>query len=306
MDLFLAPPDHALCIAETCVGFPQPSELSLCVMGPVYTCLGPPGPPSESQGFCAFVSAPRALPLHHGACMHLPQVLMSSFCATGLVCTSFISPAHPLFRRACVHLSQSLGPPSVSWDLCSLVLIPRPILYVPGFVCTSFTSPVCGLHQGACVHLSRLPWSAFSFAGFVFTFVRSMCLPSVLQGLCSLLSVCLPSMLQGLCVLVLSHQSALFVVGFMCSSFGSPGLPSVPRGLCALPKFVCLLSLGTPVPLCAMRVVCIPGVCMPCHTRLPGPALCAARVVCAGWVSIPPQSQFPETTIWLGPQFVSC
>ena len=119
-------------------------------------------------------------------------------------------------RGLCCTCLHSPGTPSSSWGFCPLVSAFR-------------AHPLC---FGACAHLSWLPWSVFSFAGFVFTFVSS---------------VCPPSMLRGLCVLVLSHQSAFFVAGFMCSSFGSPGLPSVPRGLCALPKFVCLsLSLCTP------------------------------------------------------------
>lgn len=139
MDIFSAPQPCPLCREDLC-WFPQPPELTLCVSGPLV--------------HLSWLTKPA--PLYHGACVHLPQVPVSFLCATGIVCTSFASPAHPLFCRACVHLSQSLGPHSVSWGLCSLVLIPRPILYVPGFVCTSFTSLVCGLHQGACVHLSPL------------------------------------------------------------------------------------------------------------------------------------------------------
>ena len=85
----------------------------------------------------------------------------------------------------------------------------------------------------------------------------------------------------------------------MCSSFGSPGLPSVPRGLCALPKFVCLsLSLFAPrAAVCTARVVCPSGICMACHTWAP---LCARRVVCAGEVNMSPHSQFPEPAVQLG------
>ena len=72
---FLGSPDHALCITGTCVGFPQPSELSLCVMGPVYTCLGP-----------------QALPLSHGASVHLSQLPVPSLCIMGLLCTCLRSP----------------------------------------------------------------------------------------------------------------------------------------------------------------------------------------------------------------------
>ena len=161
-------------------------------------------------------------------------------------------------RGLCCTCLHSPGTPSSSWGFCPLVSAFR-------------AHPLC---FWACVHLSWLPWSVFSFTGFVFTFVSS---------------VCPPSMLRGLCVLVLSHQSAFFVAGFMCSSFGSPGLPSVPRGLCALPKFVCLsLSLSAPrAALCTARVVCPSGIFMPCHTRAP---LCARRVVCAGEVSMSPHS----------------
>ena len=61
----------SFCIAATCVGFPQPPKLTLCVAelctpvsagrvglcrrGLVWTCFGSLCPPSASQGLCALV-----------------------------------------------------------------------------------------------------------------------------------------------------------------------------------------------------------------------------------------------------------
>ena len=151
----------ALCITETCVGFPQPPEFTLYVTGLVCPCLGSQGLPSSARGLCALVSVPKARPLCRGAFVHL-------FHLTGL--------------------------PTLSQGQVFSFLLPRPA--------------------------------------------------------------------------------------------------SVPRGLCALPKFVCLPSQGTRLALWAVSVVCAPGVCMPRHTRLAGPALCATWVVCTRGVCMLPHSRF--------------
>ena len=49
---------------ESCVGFPQPPELTLCVTWLMCTCLHSPGPSSMLQGLCALVLAHGARPLH--------------------------------------------------------------------------------------------------------------------------------------------------------------------------------------------------------------------------------------------------
>ena len=234
-------------------------------------CFCYPAPPStaDRRGLCGSFLVPSCCgdlsgfpcplrsPSHLRAHAHFSLFARPTVCVKVLVC-------------ACLC---SAGTPSSPWGFCSLV--------------SAFRARP--LHCGACVHLSWLPWPAFSSAGFVSTVVSSLCLPSVLRGLC---------------VLVLSHQPALIVAGFMCSSFGPPGRPSVPRGLCARPKFVSL-SLHPGPTLCTTRVVCPSLICVTCPTRLLGPPLCARRVVCAGEVSVFPLS-VPWAHIQLGPQSVSC
>ena len=85
--------------------------------------------------------------------------------------------------------------------------------------------------------------------------------------------------------------------------------------------YVFFFWLPRPSP-CAASVVCAAEVCTPPLCQHPGPTLCTARVVCAGVLYASPLSatqacplchgvsmgfsQFPEPTIWLGPQSMSC
>ena len=91
-------------------GFPQPAELTLCVMGFVCTSLGFLGPPSGLWGLCALVSAPQACPLHCRAGVHWFWFRGPSVWVAGLVCTCFVSPACPLCLRACVFFFWLLRP----------------------------------------------------------------------------------------------------------------------------------------------------------------------------------------------------
>ena len=116
----------ALCITETCVGFPQPPEFTLYVTGLVCPCLGSQGLPSSARGLCALISVPEARPLCRGAFVHLfhltglpalSQGQVFSFllprptlCATWVVCTAQVCvpplpghPARPLGCKCCVR-----------------------------------------------------------------------------------------------------------------------------------------------------------------------------------------------------------
>ena len=156
---------------------------------------------------------------------------------------------------------------------------------------------------GLCAFDSQSPRSTLCITGLVWTCFGFPCWPSASRGLCAFVSSnCLHCLSRGLFV-----------------------LSAVQGGLCVLPRFVHLPSIGTPVPpfalpvfvcrlpgpaLCAARVVRAGWGCLPHHTRLPGPALCAARIVCADWVCTPHHSWFPEpepeSAVCLGPQFMSC
>ena len=57
-----SPPSPALCVVETCVGFPQAPELTHYIAGLVCSCFSSLGPPSMSQGLCVLVSVPWACP----------------------------------------------------------------------------------------------------------------------------------------------------------------------------------------------------------------------------------------------------
>lgn len=87
----------------------------------------------------------------------------------------------------------------------------------------------CGLCVAeTCVVFPRSPKFTLCVAELVCTCLSSQGLPPVLQGLCALVSShCLASLSQGLCVL----------------------LSAVLQELTVLPKFVCLPTLGVPVPL---------------------------------------------------------
>ena len=102
----------SFCIAVTCVDFPQPPKLTLCVAGLVCTCLSSQGPPSLSWGFCALVSS--HWPAHF---VTGPSVLLSApqahLCATWVVCTAQVCvpplPGHPACPLGCKCCVRSRG-----------------------------------------------------------------------------------------------------------------------------------------------------------------------------------------------------
>ena len=122
----------------------------------------------------------------------------------------------------------------------------------------------------------------------------------------------------SLCALILAPMHALCVVGFMCTCFISPPCPLCHKCYvffqlcqegCVHCPFVFLLSIGALVPLCtgALVPLCAGCVCLPCHTRPPGPALCASRVVRTVWVCLRCHTQLPGPALcaaravrWLG------
>ena len=156
-----------------------------------------------------------------------------------------------------------LSSPSVLRDLCAFDPVPEVHPLCRSLVCTCLGFQ--GTHSaspGLCALVSALR-AGPSVTGLVWNCFGSLCLPSASWALCALVSShCLHSLSRGLFV-----------------------LSAVPGGLCVLPKFVCLPSVGTPVP------PFVPAVCLPCHTQLPGLALCAAKVVCTGWVCLLCQTQ---------------
>ena len=170
--------------------------------------------------------------------------------------------------------------------------------------CVGFPQPpkLTSVSRALCALVSA-PQAGLCIVGLVWTCFSSLCPPSASWSLCAFVSShCLHCLSRGLFV-----------------------LSAVQGGLCVLPRFVCLPSIGTTVPpfalavfvcrlpgpaLCAARVVRAGWGCLPHHTRLPGPALCAARIVCADWVCTPHHSWFPEpepeSAVCLGPQSMSC
>ena len=98
---FWIPPCTA---SQTCVGFPQPHELVLCVAGLLHLfafvlahrpTLYVLGLVCTSRGLCVLASAPGARPLHWGACVHLSRLSRPTLYAMGFVCSSFGSLGLP-------------------------------------------------------------------------------------------------------------------------------------------------------------------------------------------------------------------
>ena len=128
--------------ALTCVGFPQPHELVLCVAGLfhlfayhqptlyvtglVSTCFISPFCPSASRGLCVLASAPGARPLHCGTCVHLSHLSRPTLYVIGFVCSSFGSLGLPYATHflCTLCLSQHAGLPSASRGFCALLLVP--------------------------------------------------------------------------------------------------------------------------------------------------------------------------------------
>ena len=107
----------------------QLSELILCVVGLVCTCLGSPGLPSASQGLCSLLSAPCVCPSCCRVCVHFCpcacppccRVCVSLFCLTSLpsllrdLCVPLSGPlACPLCHEGCVHCPSSYASLSLS------------------------------------------------------------------------------------------------------------------------------------------------------------------------------------------------
>ena len=91
-----------------------------------------------------------------------------------------------------------------------------------------------------CEHLSQLPGHIFCAARLLCT-----CFSSPSWPLCHGASV----ELSAPCAYPLPHGFYVYLFCLTCTlSRGLFDLSAVPGGLCVLPKFVCLPSIGTPVP----------------------------------------------------------
>ena len=130
---------------ETCVGFPQPPELTLCVVGFVCTCFSSPRPA-----------------LCHRACVF--PVHGPALCAAWFVCTAGVYVCLPLGPAGLPSALWGLrglqrfvrwaslgtpGPPSVPWGFCGLLSVP--------WACHLVRTTVCELFLGWEVQLSLLP-----------------------------------------------------------------------------------------------------------------------------------------------------
>ena len=153
------------------------------------------------------------------------------------------------FKVALSAYLQCCQPPTCPWDHCWCFCSPvlpctagRNLL--GSCLCGSFCVVV------TCVHPSALEFP-LRIMELVCTCLSSRGPPSRLRGLCALVSVPKVHLLcRGACVhlfhltaYTLSHRG-LFVL-----------LSAVPGGLCTLPKFVYLPSIGTPVPPFRQQIV---------------------------------------------------
>ena len=131
---------------------------------------------------------------------------------------------------------------------------------------------------------------------------------------------------HGACVhLTQCPRSTLCVAGLVCPCFSSPGWPlrcGASVDLFRLTAYILGRRGFLSFWLCREGCVRCPSLyasplraplsrplrrlCLPHHTRLPGPALCTARVVCAGWACMPRHSRSWEPAVCLGPQSPSC
>lgn len=167
-----------MCGSATCVGFPQPSKLSICI-----------------TRLCALDSVSEICPLGCRACVHLTLSspgLPSVYTWVGLVCTCLGFLAWPQHHRSSVDLFL-LCLHSLSWDLFfSFSAVAGGLCTLPKFVCLpSNGTPVPTLHLlglsagylgylGPPSMLQRL----FTLAGFVCPItLGNLGQPSVLQGL---------------------------------------------------------------------------------------------------------------------------
>ena len=157
-----------------------------------------------------------------------------------------------------------------------------PVLLFPVLPCNADWSLVvacvdiffCCLHHGGFVGFFQPPQLTLRVAGLMCTYVISPGQPCISWGLCALVSApCACHLLRGVCV----HLSqlpvpSLCIKGFVCTCFISPAWP-----ICHT-AYVFFFRLPRPA-LCAARVVCAPGVCTSCHTRLLGSSLYVTSVV---------------------------
>lgn len=166
--------------------------------------------------------------------------------------------------------------PSARWRLVRASLSPLcSSSKLRGLCALVSASQALPLQCGAGVHLTWLPRPARCFSGFVFSYLGSQYLTPTSQGLCALVLSHRPDLCRGLCVLSAPEGHPLCCEGCAYCLFGcfpslstqgwtlhregcvpSRGLhamphsgPSVPQGLPALERFVCLPTLGSLSPL---------------------------------------------------------
>ena len=106
----------------------------------VWAFLRPLSLPSVLQSLCAIVSAPWALPLCHGACVHLFQLTRPALYVLVLVSTCLGSPhSSSVLWCLCALVSAPWAfLPSASWVLCTLDSSHQPAM---GLLCSAFHSP---------------------------------------------------------------------------------------------------------------------------------------------------------------------
>ena len=141
-----------------------------------------------------------------------------------------------------------------------------PLPTCPWNLCQCFCSPASSCTAGwsflvrGFMGLFSAPWPRKVSQRLVWAFLGPAELTPCFSGLvCTCLgSPGLPSVLRGLCALVLAHQPALYIVGLVCS-FCSLGLPTVPLRVVYAGE-VCMLPLSisfcTPGLLFALQGFC--------------------------------------------------
>ena len=230
---------------------------------------------------------------------------------------------HSGFKVALSAYLQCHQPPTCPWDHCWCFYSPvLPCAVGPNLLgrclCGSFCIAV------TCVDSPQPPKLTFCVAGLACTCFGSPGLTFALWGLCALVSAshvhtlrqgpcvhlfqlpCLPSVSQSCVHLFRLTASTLCCRGYLF--FFLQG------GLCELPKFIYLPSIGTPVPRCTNCVCCItlgylvlPSVlqglctlagfvCPVTFGYLGPPSVLQGLNVLAGFVCH--HSQFPKHAVW--------
>ena len=132
-----------------------------------------------------------------------------------------------------------------------------PLPTCPWNLCQCFCSPASSCTAGwsflvrGFMGLFSAPWPRKVSQRLVWAFLGPAELTPCFSGLvCTCLgSPGLPSVSRGLCALVLAHQPALYIVGLVCS-FCSLGLPTVPLRVvyagevCMFPLSICFCTPG--------------------------------------------------------------